>query len=194
MVATPQASAQSAPEPAYTAGDDGPGAPTVQPPTLPVEPLSAALKAIPGASADTVRRTAIRLGTFLDDMGSLGYYLSVLAAVAAGTAAVERLLTAFAAGSQARGSARRAGAVFCWAYSNWVRPPRPSEIRYYQRRTVQPPRATPVAAATPAMPEPPPMDREAELRELRIMANDPRHPFQAVARARLVELAGEPGA
>lgn len=173
------------PMPASTATSTAPGVPTPIPAPIPAEPLLDALKAIPGATPDRVRATACRLAAWLDDQGSLGFYIATLARVAASgdPDSLARLLAAFAAGSRAKGSARRAGAVFAWAYANWVRPPRPSEIRY-----------APQQRSVPATQQgPPPLDREAELRELRIMAGDDRHPFQAVARARLAELTGEQG-
>jgi hypothetical protein len=123
---------------------------------------------------------------------SAGYYFSVLATVAAASGdprALQRLLAAFAAGSKAKGSARKPGAVFVWAYANWVAPPRPSEIRYYQTPTT--PAQPPPTAGVPA--EPPPLERAAEIHELALMANDPKHPFQRVAQVRLAELMGEQG-
>lgn len=178
-----------------------PGMPAAQAPSVPAKPLPDELRALPGADPDRVRRVACRLAAWLADPGSLGYYLSVLAKVAAGgdPDALERLMAAYRAGTRAKGSARRAGAIFAWTHANWVRPPRPSEIRYYQTPTTQcansaPPSLATVTPGEPVAEPPPPMDREAEIRELRIMAGDARHPFQRVAQARLVELGVELGA
>ena len=158
-------------------------------------PLIDDLKAVPGAAPDFVRRTAFRLATFLGDLGSAGYYLSILARVAGGEVdSLERLLAAYAAGSKAKGSARKPGAVFCWAFGNWVRPPKPSEIRYYQTPSSKSPVAVPVSAGSTDSTGPPAMTVAEEIAELRAILAQPRpSPFATSARRRLVELGADPG-
>ena len=158
-------------------------------------PLIDDLKAVPGAAPDFVRRTAFRLAAFLGDLGSAGYYLSILARVAGGEVdSLERLLAAYAAGSKAKGSARKPGAVFCWAFGNWVRPPKPSEIRYYQTPSSKSPVAVPVSAGSTDSTGPPAMTVAEEIAELRAILAQPRpSPFATSARRRLVELGADPG-
>ena len=148
-------------------------------PSAPVRPLLEELKALPGADEPRVRSLAWRLAHYLADVASVAFFATVLRLVAAGTAPLERLLDAFRVADRSRGKARKPGAIFASAWSSWQPPPLPSAIRSYQQ---------PTAAAVPDPPEPPPMDRAREIRELIIMANDPRHPFRRVARDRLAEL------
>jgi hypothetical protein len=130
-----------------------------------------------------VRVVANRLAAWLLDIASLGYYISILAKCAAGAIPAEAIVAAYHAATRAKESARKPGAIWVWTLNNWVQPPKPSEVRYYQTRTVQP-------TADPQTSGPSPEDRERELHELRTMAADPRHPFRRVAAKQLAEKFG----
>jgi hypothetical protein len=154
----------------------------------PMRPLQDELKALPGADSKRVRSVAWRLAHFLGDMGSIGFFLTVLAQVVAGAASVDRLLAAFAAGMKAKGRARKAGAVFAWAWKTWTPPPKPSQINrppYYQA-TVPAVRASPSPGEDQTGEAPP--SREEEIAELQSWLSQPRHPFANHARRRLAEL------
>ena len=185
LAAVPSLAVSPAPESPQAAPESPQIAQSAPYPGPQASPLIDDLKAVPGAAPDFVRRTAFRLAAFLGDLGSAGYYLSILARVAGGeVGSLERLLAAYAAGSKAKGSARKPGAVFCWAFSNWTRPPKPSEIRYYQTPSSSPSK----------MPEPPAMTVAEEIAELRAILAQPRpSPFATSARRRLVELGADPG-
>ena len=106
-----------------------------QPPT-PAEPLLDELKALgPTTPPDQVRRLAARLCAALHDPGSLGGYITAIGKVVAGTLSREKLIVAVKAGLKAVGKARSAGAIFMWTLANYMSPPKPSEVRYYQTRT-----------------------------------------------------------
>ena len=89
----------------------------------------------------------------------------------AGTLSRDRVISAYKAGLGAVGKARSAGAIFMWHLANYVPPPRPSEIRYYQQPSAIPP-------------QPP---TEAELQGLRDMLAG-KGQFTAAAMQRVHEL------
>ncbi|MBV8607594.1 MAG: helix-turn-helix domain-containing protein [Singulisphaera sp.] len=159
-----------------------PGPATAPRPAAPVRPLLEELKALPGADEPRVRSLAWRLAHHLADVASVAFFALALRLVAAGSVPLQRLLDAFRVADRSRGKARRPGAIFASAWSSWTPPPLPSEIRYPQQ---------PTPPAAPDRTGPPPMDRAHAIRELTLMANDPRHPFRGVARARLAELGVE---
>jgi len=145
------------------------------------EPVADEIKAVgPGYTPEQTRRLATRIATALGDVGSLGFYIATIAKVITGTISRDCLIAAYKAGVGAVGKAQKPGAIFVWTLNNYVPPPKPSEIRYHQQRTV----------VNPPVDGPSPEDRAREIHELKTMAGDPRHPFQRVAQKRLVELEG----
>ena len=160
-------------------------------------PLLEELQAVgPTTSPEQVRRLAARLCTALNDPGSLGGYIAVLAKVVAGTVSKACLIAAYKAGLGAVDKVRKPGAIFQWTLHNWTPPPLPSQIRYHQQRTAP---GSPVQCmagtdqgpevAGSALGEPTPTAET--LRDLRAMAADPRHPLRHVARRRLGEIAAD---
>ena len=119
-----------------------PARPVVQPPTSsvyqdPVRPLLEELQTVgPTTTPERVRRLASRLSQALQDVASLAFYIATISRVVAGVLPLPCLLAAYKAGVAAVGKARKPGALFCWYLRNWTPPPKPSEIRYYQTRTV----------------------------------------------------------
>jgi hypothetical protein len=161
---------------------------TSVPPKSTPRPLADELKTIPGADQSRVRAIAWRLAHHLADVASVAFFTLVLGMVAAGSAPVERLLAAFQAGSKAKGRAQKPGAIFAWTWKNWQPPPKPSEINRPKYSQVPSPavRASP-SSVVDQSPEAP-LSREEEIVELKSWLAQPRHPFAAHARRRLVEL------
>lgn len=155
-----------------------PAAPAVQP-AQSLLPLQDALVNLPGASQDQVRQTAWRVAHALNDTGSIGFYLMVLAQVVAGTVTVEQVVAAFQAGKGAVGKARSAGAIFTWTLRNYQPPPKPSQINQpqYHRAAVH----IPEPAVTP-------LSRDEEVAQLREWLANSRHPCHGYAKRRLKEL------
>ena len=135
--APPPATPFLAPNPAPVASQSTPPSETPTPTPGPVRPLKEELAAIgPTTTPGDVRRLAARLAAALCDPGSLGGYIAAIGKVVAGTISRDRLLAAYQAGLKSVGKAQRPGAIFQYTLANWTPPPRPSEIRYYQTRTV----------------------------------------------------------
>ena len=151
--APPPATPFLAPNPAPVASQSTPPAVTPTPTPGPVRPLKEELAAIgPTTTPGDVRRLAARLAAALCDPGSLGGYIAAIGKVVAGTLSRDRLLAAYQAGLRSVGKAQRPGAIFQYTLANWTPPPRPSEIRYYQTRTVPVvPHPGAVGASAPAL-------------------------------------------
>jgi pyruvate/2-oxoglutarate dehydrogenase complex dihydrolipoamide acyltransferase (E2) component len=164
--------------------------PVAQPsvPSVAHAPLLEELQAVgPATSPEQARRLASRLAQALHDPQSLGCYISVLARVVAGTLSLPCLIAAYKAGVGAVNKARKPGSIFMWTLTNWVPPPLPSQVRYYQQATHPPAPAgspAPSATATPT-PVEPALTQEAEVATLRDIAAS-RSPFARVAAKRLL--------
>ena len=176
---------------------------TSTPATTPLKPLKEELRDIPGATPDRVRKVAWRLGHHLQDVHSVPYYMGILAQVAGGGIPVERLLAAFTAAERSIGGVRKSGSIFVTVFASYQPKPLPSQIRYYQTPTQPSTTTVNPGCSTTKSPQSEQgggtasagvlasrceEDRKREIRELEIMANDARHPFQRVAAKRLLEL------
>jgi hypothetical protein len=164
----------------------------------PVMPLLDELKSVgPGTAPGEVRRIAARLCAALCDPGSLGGYIATISKVVAGTLSRDRLISAYKAGLGSVGKARSAGAIFQYTLANFVPPPKPSKVRYYQTRT-QPVGAGPtqcvagalldVGSITTGAPAAEPAPTAEDIEALRGYAATPNHPIRNMARRRLAEL------
>jgi hypothetical protein len=165
-----------------------------QAPTAPVPPLLEELQTIgPDTTPATVRRLASRLCAILHDPGSLGFYIATLGKVVAGTLSVPCLLAAAKAGIGSVGRAQRPGALFCFTLNNYVQPPLPSQVRYYQApstaATASNLTPAPVRMAAPV--DEPSMTPEEELQAMRGFAANPRHPLHDWAVKQLAEASGQ---